>query len=91
MLLPLKSLAEKFWLVLPLLALVAYSLTYFFRWEIGLVKPCANCQYFYFSDRDALEPVLRFVYYPAYRIHYWIQQQQGIPNEVYFKERTFPE
>ncbi|MEO6036695.1 MAG: hypothetical protein ABIQ35_15700 [Verrucomicrobiota bacterium] len=65
-----------------------YFLSYFYRWEIGLVKPSANLRYFYFSDSEPLEQVFYVTYYPLYRINYWFQKQNGIPNEVYFSERT---
>ncbi len=66
--------------------LAAYLLSWSFRWEIGLVSPSANARYFYFSS-ESLAPLFRVIYYPAYRVHYWIQERRGVPNEVYYADR----
>lgn len=85
-----KSIVEKSWFLLAVLSLTAYTLSYVYRWDIGLVLACANCQYFYYSEHKAVEPIFHAIYYPVYRIHYWLQEREGIPNEVYYKERKWP-
>jgi hypothetical protein len=81
------SLKAKYWWVhVSIALLIAYSLSYYFRWEIGLVSPSANARYFYFSN-ETLAPAFRVIYHPAYRVHYWLQEQHGMPDEVYYTER----
>ena len=76
------------WLwVFGLVVLVAYAVSYRFRWQIGLIKPSANATYFYYSSKQ-FETVFRVVYYPAYKIHRVYQKLSGSPPEIYYEDRT---
>ena len=76
------------WLrVFGLVILVGYVASYYFRWEIGLIRPSANATYFYYSS-ETFGPVFRVVYYPAYKIHRLYQKLSGSSPEIYYEDRT---
>ena len=70
--------------------IAAYALLWYFRCEVGLIRPMANMRFFYygtepgsFSDR-----ALYWIYAPVYKPHlYWQELWYGERLEVHWTDR----
>lgn len=78
------------WIILVSL-IAAYVLSWSFAGQIGLVGPCGNMRYYYFSASESLDTVLYVVYWPMIRLSEEIETTRwGASRSIYYRERSFP-
>jgi len=70
------------------LLISVYAGAWMLRREVGLVKPCANLRYFYYSDDEFIDRVAYGVFWPAMQIEYHVQGlQHGRRVDIHWRNR----
>lgn len=81
---------RRWWIILLVFAAV-YFLSWHFAWQIGLVAPCANMRYYYFSENDSVDKALCAAYWPMIRLNEVVETTRwGARFAIYHRERSFP-
>ena len=65
------------------MALVLYAGSWAFKVPLGLIRPCANLAYFYYSDWEWLDGSLYVLYRPCERLF--------PPGVTHIRDRVYPQ